>query len=61
MNALFYWVPNFDIYRVAGAYENHVHAFKRTKPMYGNQVAVNGTVYFGDGNLGAIPDQICHL
>jgi hypothetical protein len=34
--ALFHWVPNFDKYKVMTSFENHVHSFKRTKPLIGN-------------------------
>lgn len=34
--ALFHWVPNFDKYKVMTAFENHVHSFKRTKPLVGS-------------------------
>jgi hypothetical protein len=34
--ALFHWVPNFDKYKVMTVFENHVHSFKRTKPLIGN-------------------------
>ena len=45
---LFHWVPNFDKYKVMTAFENHVHYFKRTKPMIGNSpVKKGGTVYAG--------------
>ena len=37
-------------------FENHVHTFKRTYPIYGNRRVVNGTVYLGDGAYGAIPE-----
>jgi len=57
IRAMLHWVPHFDRFRVMGAYENHVHAFKRTKPLVGNYPAVNGTVYYGDGNLGAIENH----
>ncbi|EAS06851.1 metallophosphoesterase (macronuclear) [Tetrahymena thermophila SB210] len=56
VRALFHWVPNFDTYRMATVYENHVHTFKRTYPMVGNKVVEkDGTVYLGDGAYGAIP------
>ena len=60
MSALFHWVPNFDKYKVMTAFENHVHAFKRTKPMVGNTAKANGTVYVGDGAYGAILDLPGH-
>jgi hypothetical protein len=35
-------------------FENHVHSFKRTKPLLGNSPKENGTVYLGDGAYGAV-------
>lgn len=57
--ALFHWVPNFDKYKVMTVFENHVHAFKRTKPLIGNTPRENGTVYVGDGAYGAIISEMC--
>ena len=48
--ALFHWVPAFDKFKVMTVFENHVHAFKRTKPLIAsNPVEKGGTVYVGDG------------
>lgn len=58
--ALFHWVPNFDKYKVATVFQNHVHAFKRTKPLTGNTPTQNGTVYVGDGAYGAIIAEMCN-
>jgi hypothetical protein len=58
--ALFHWVPNFDKYKVMTAFENHVHSFKRTKPLKGNSPNENGTVYLGDGAYGALISEMCH-
>ena len=41
------------------SFENHVHSFKRTKPLRSSQPAENGTVYVGDGAFGAIRNMIC--
>jgi hypothetical protein len=41
-------------------FENHVHSFKRTKPLVGNTPKENGTVYVGDGAYGAIIGEMCH-
>lgn len=57
---LFHWVPNFDKYKVMTVFENHVHSFKRTKPMVGNAPQDRGTVYVGDGAYGAIISEMCH-
>ena len=40
-------------------FENHVHSFKRTKPLLGNSPKENGTVYLGDGAYGAVISQFC--
>lgn len=56
---LFHWIPYFDKYRVMAVYENHVHSFKRTKPLRGSIPAENGTVYMGDGAFGAITSEFC--
>ncbi|EGC33070.1 hypothetical protein DICPUDRAFT_49171 [Dictyostelium purpureum] len=50
-------VPIFDRYQVPFAYENHEHLFKRTKPLYNNQLVnstgnITGTTYVGDGSWG---------
>ena len=58
--ALFHWIPNFDKYKVMTAFENHVHAFKRTKPLVGSTPNPNGTVYVGDGAYGAIISEMCN-
>mmetsp|Transcript_29034 Transcript_29034/g.28711 ORF Transcript_29034/g.28711 Transcript_29034/m.28711 type:complete len:88 (+) Transcript_29034:1145-1408(+) len=36
------------------SFENHVHGFKRTKPLKGGKVAEDGTVYIGDGSWGPL-------
>ena len=51
---LFHWIPYFDKYSVMNVFENHVHSFKRTKPIKSSIPAENGTVYLGDGAFGAI-------
>ena len=49
-----YWLPLFDRYNVVGAFENHVHQFKRTYPLKNGEVVndTEGTIYFGDGAWG---------
>ncbi|KAL4504501.1 hypothetical protein ABPG72_009947 [Tetrahymena utriculariae] len=54
-----YWVPLFDQFKFVGAFENHVHMFKRTFPLKNNTIAENGTVYFGDGAWGVPTDESC--
>lgn len=57
--ALFHWIPHFDQFKVMTVFENHVHSFKRTKPLRGNYARENGTVYVGDGSFGAIVEEKC--
>jgi len=43
----------FDKYSFKACFENHAHAYKRTKRLINNTVATNGgTVYIGDGRMG---------
>jgi hypothetical protein len=37
------------------SFENHDHAYKRTRVLRANQAATNGTVYIGDGCWGRTP------
>ncbi len=53
-----HWVPLFDRYKLTGAFENHYHTFKRTKPLRNNKVHPDGTVYFGDGCWGRPPRKV---
>ena len=47
------WVqPLFDAYNFTFCFEHHAHTYKRTKPLYNNTIATNGTVYLGDGKMG---------
>jgi hypothetical protein len=41
------------------SFENHVHSFKRTKPLVGSNPTKFGTVYMGDGAYGAIISEMC--
>lgn len=47
-----HWVPLFELNGIQLAFENHDHAFKRTKPIRNNQVDPGGVVYVGDGSWG---------
>lgn len=47
-----HWCPLFDEFGVKVAFENHDHAFKRTRPIRGNKPDPNGVVYLGDGAWG---------
>ncbi|EFA75395.1 aspartate aminotransferase [Heterostelium album PN500] len=53
------FVPVFDKYKFQISFENHDHAYKRSLPLYADEIAstptdgkINGTVYMGDGNWG---------
>ncbi len=46
------WVPLFEKYGVRTAFENHDHAYKRTKPLRGGKVDESGIVFLGDGAWG---------
>ncbi|EGG17756.1 hypothetical protein DFA_08755 [Cavenderia fasciculata] len=52
------WLSIFDQYRFNIAFENHDHAYKRTHPLYNDQVVTNSsisntsTTYMGDGAWG---------
>lgn len=47
------WGPVFDHFGVDVGFENHDHAYKRTKLMKGGQaVERNGTLFIGDGSWG---------
>lgn len=46
------WVPIFDEYEFTGAFENHVHQYKRSYPLKNSKKSDKGTVYFGDGSMG---------
>lgn len=43
------WVPLFEEYNLDVAYENHDHAYKRSKPIKRNAVDPSGVIYIGDG------------
>jgi hypothetical protein len=50
--ALKLWAPLFDQFRLTAAFENHDHAFKRSKPLKAGVEAADGTLYLGDGAFG---------
>jgi hypothetical protein len=52
------WGPLFDEYGLTIGFENHDHVLKRTKPIKGNEVASEGTIYVGDGTYGVSPRDI---
>lgn len=47
-----HWVPLFEQYGVRFAFENHDHAYKRTRPLRNNTASDDGIIYFGDGAWG---------
>lgn len=53
-----HWGPIFDQYRLTVGMEHHDHVFKRSKPLRGNQVSEDGTVYIGDGSFGRAPRTV---
>ena len=53
-----HWGPLFDEYGVAIGFEHHDHVLKRSKPIKGNEVAAEGTIYVGDGTFGVSPRDI---
>ncbi len=52
-----HWVPLFEKFGVRLAFENHDHAFKRTKPLREGKVDPEGIVFLGDGAWGVGPRQ----
>jgi hypothetical protein len=49
------WEPVFSKYGMTVGFENHDHAFKRTKAIFEGQIAnstTKGVVYVGDGSWG---------
>jgi len=50
-----HWVPLFEKLGVRLAFENHDHAFKRTKPLRNGKVDPGGIVFLGDGAWGVEP------
>ncbi len=52
------WTPLFDQFQLTAAFENHDHTLKRTYPIVNDQVAQQGTVYFGDGCWGRPPRSV---
>jgi hypothetical protein len=44
-----HWVPLFEEYGVSAVFENHDHAYKRSKLLKRGVVDPTGVLYFGDG------------
>jgi hypothetical protein len=53
-----HWGPLFDKYGLTIGFEHHEHVLKRSKPLKGNQIDPDGTVYIGDGNWGTDTGQV---
>ena len=53
-----HWLPVFDAYGLDVAFENHDHTFKRSKRLRNNELDSNGTLYLGDGSMGALRNKI---
>lgn len=49
---ILYFCTSPYIYLLDIAFENHDHAYKRTKPIRNGAVAATGTLHVGDGNWG---------
>lgn len=50
-----HWIPLFEKSGVRLAFENHDHAFKRTKPILAGKVDPSGITFLGDGSWGVEP------
>lgn len=46
------WVPLFEQYGLAAAFEHHDHAYKRTHPILKGHIDQCGVTYIGDGAYG---------
>jgi hypothetical protein len=53
-----HWMPLFDLHGLDIAFEHHDHTHKRTKPLRGNAVDPDGTLYVGDGAFGSGPSYV---
>jgi acid phosphatase type 7 len=53
-----HWVPLFERYGVRVVFENHDHAYKRTRPIRQNAPSADGIVYIGDGAWGVTTREI---
>lgn len=47
-----HWVPLFEQYGLASAFEHHDHAYKRSHPLKEGHIDVDGVTYLGDGAYG---------
>jgi hypothetical protein len=55
------WLGLFDAHHLDVCFENHDHAFKRSKLLRGGQPDPEGTLYLGDGNMGVKPRKIVEV
>jgi len=46
------WVPLFEQFSLAAAFEHHDHAYKRSYPIHNGAVDSRGVLYLGDGAWG---------
>lgn len=53
-----HWLPVFEEWGVRMAFENHDHAYKRTYPIWNNEVNEEGIVFIGDGAWGTAPREV---
>lgn len=49
-----WWCPLFDEANLPIAFENHNHSWKKTFPIRSEKIDPSGTIYLGDGCLGAM-------
>ena len=47
-----HWVPVFDQHNFNVVFQNHDHAYLRSKPLTNNKVSNNGVIYTGNGAWG---------
>lgn len=52
-----HWIPSFEKYGLTAVFENHNHAYKKTKPLKAGKIDPGGLIYFGDGSWGTLPRQ----
>ena len=52
-----HWIPLFDKYNMTVVFENHTHAFKRTKRVKYGKVHPEGTTYLGEGAWGTVKSE----
>jgi len=51
-----HWLPLFEELKFMTAFENHVHFYKRTKPLIQGKEHPKGVLYLGDGAWGILPN-----